>query len=1451
MTDSASNASGPAATRQQESLLRRGLPVFLGVTLLSTLLAITVVLWFCHSDSGTQAGLSILSRLTGIQFSGVSGHLAHQLRIRHIDYRRDETLISIDNLELQWQPGMLLQRQLQLDYLRLDNLELVLPAGDNQPGKLPLSLQLPDQLRLVRIGQVEVSQVHLFTLDQQHQRNQPQFFSSVKATALIDPTGYKVGFSGNTPWGNASLEGSLGSSRPFQVEARFDWQGRELKQNDMILPASTLHGALSGNLSRIAMKAQWLGTGEEKDHSGIVDAARPAIKQKVTDKASTTAADSSSGEVTAILTPFAALPVEVLQLDLAGVNPKRFQANAPTANLHIRADFRMSGNSDSPVLSGHLFARNLSPGTFDSGGLPVVRFNSDLAMTEKKITWTSTKIELDQVGLVSGAGQLIIESNGNDNKLPQTLPKVSAQLTVADINLLRIDSRLKTTRLSGDISIENHRDELTFRLNLQDPLGKSTTAQSTRLAAEMTLDQTMTLSASQLELRVNDAVLRAHGSMAFSGNNAFSVQGEAHNFNPSTWVDVPVGHVSTGFTVTGQLHPHWRVNAKVTALEGQFAGLDLHGESDLEIRQNQLLSIKKLALSWGKNSLSAQGNWQLGPDAATNRSERLQFSVAVVDLAALSQPFSRLFHVALRGSVSADGVLSGNAAYPSGHVNLKADHLALPDTVYLDTLQAAIALEDGDRGHIQGDLTLSGLSLTPENNASADTAPFRLMHLQANLAGQRQDHTLNLSAVFSQHERFDLQAAGHAQTRDSNHPDALNWSGDIQKADWSGPVVFQLMAPFHLQLTADSGQVGEANWQGNAGNIHVEKIDWSRGQFNSSGQLHEIQVIKALSLWRTDLPVSGNLTMDASWQWQMGQHTHGAGPAGEQEADPVWGQLAIRRTGGDLMMHDPSNSHSPPVALGLQTLSVRGSLGRPEMGTGSETLARDGTREQAQQSQLQTVHPQRLQLQLEAQGNQLGLIHADATGYLTKTEHGWAFAPHAPLTGQAIVQMNEIRWISPLLGTGIALQGAVDATANLGGSTHDPRYSATVEGRDLQVAFTELGIVLPNGRLSASISQNQLSLISLKFSQSIKNPPRHESLNDLPWLKETGSFESAGSIDLATGQGSIFTHWKKFPFMQNPGGWMVGTGEAQLVESEKSWNLSGQLITDAAYFSVPKQAPPKLSSDVVVLKKNDRRVKDTAQGLQTSLDFSIKTGDNFIFVGRGLDTRLSGDIRLRSKNGGSLLATGSIQTSGGTYEGYGQQLAIDRGILNFQGPLDNPGLNVRAIRRGLPVEAGVEVVGTVARPVVHLISEPNVPDPDKLSWMVLGRGADQAGGSEATLLLSAAGAIFGEEDGGSMPATIAHSLGLGDVSFGTTTTAPQSQMPNQTVAGTISSSASSDQVFSVGKRIAPNLVFSIERSLSDASNGLKLTWQLTRRFSIIGRAGTDTAIDGQYLFSFD
>jgi len=1360
-----------------------------GVLLGMTLAVGLAGAWIFNTAAGARLVLDSLGQYTGITFSGVSGTLAHQLHVQRMSLTGKELAFSADDVDLQWQPTMLWQRALQVDQLQISHLELALPAGDGQPVSLPQSLQLPDGIRHVNVNQLKLRQFSLATLTSDNRHTNPQLFSDLQANAALDSSMYKFALSGTTPWGSAVLQGNLGTMKPFNINARIDWQGLAVKHDNVTLPETRLNGKLAGNLSRVQFDAQL---------NSAVTESKPGQAM-------------ASGQVVALLTPFSPLPAEFFNVELSSVNPASFYRDAPRARLKIKAGFHVGGSAKAPVLNGHFLAVNDIPATWNLGGVPLVQLSSDVTLSEKKISWKETRIVLEQGGSASGSGDYVLPARLADGKkTPVGLPDLNAQFELSQVNLLRIDSRLKKSLLSGKVAAKTRQQVMTFTLDLHE----SNPAANVQLLATASLNQALTLNLETLQLSAKDATMTAQGSLALRDNLEFALQGEAHNFNPSRWIDVPDGHLATRYKLAGQLQHGWRIDAQLNELSGQFAGSDLRGVADFQARQDSALLIHKLDLSWGKNQLSAQGGWQLGSHLNPDLHEQLQVHIAVPDLADFSRPLHKFLSTRLQGSMFADGVLSGNAAQPSGHLTVKASQIAIPDLLYLDDLHADLTLADGVGGQFAGKLDLAGLSGAATSNSAAIDDKFRIISLHAELNGLRHDHRLQLTALLPQKQQLSLQLQGDLVGKKSDAESFSAWSGRISACNLTGPLDFQLQSPFTLQLSANAAQMSEASWQGKLGSLHVQKMNWSHGQLETSGQFQNIPVVRVLKFIQSGAALNGDLMLDAAWQLNIGQQ--------------VAGQVQIQRSSGDLNVFENSNGRAQTIPLGMQKFLVTAQFGL------------------GNQSQLQQIVAS-----LDAQGDQLGLMHADLSTYLKRTGQGWALPPDSPLKGQATLQIKDIRWMSQLLGDGINLHGELDAATRLSGTLSRPDYQAKISGHDLQVSLVELGILFPNGVLDAEVADSQFRLNSLKFTQTMKKPPQHDNLLDLPWIGATGVIESTGSIDLRTGQGAILTQWQKFPFMQGAGAWMVASGQAQIAETGKTWNLTGQLVADAAYFSVPKQAAPKLSGDVVVLKKTDRRGGEKSSGLQTNLDFSFSTGKNFIFVGRGLDTRLDGEIRLRSKNGGSILATGNIQTDGGTYEGYGQKLAIDRGILNFQGPIDNPGLNVRAIRRGLAVEAGVEVVGTVDRPEVHLISEPNVPDPDKLSWMVLGRPSDQMAGSEATLLMSAAGAIFGGDNGSNIPSTIAHSFGLDGLSFGTTSSSPGSALPVQTVAGTISATSPNDQVFSVGKRIAPNIVLSIERSLMDASNGLKLTWQLTRQFSVIGRAGSDTAIDGQYTFSFD
>jgi len=232
---------------------------------------------------------------------------------------------------------------------------------------------------------------------------------------------------------------------------------------------------------------------------------------------------------------------------------------------------------------------------------------------------------------------------------------------------------------------------------------------------------------------------------------------------------------------------------------------------------------------------------------------------------------------------------------------------------------------------------------------------------------------------------------------------------------------------------------------------------------------------------------------------------------------------------------------------------------------------------------------------------------------------------------------------------------------------------------------------------------------------------------------------------------------------------------------------------------------------------------------------NLNLGEKFFIRASGLEGRLAGQLKIQNDPKNILTANGSISAQDTTFKAYGQNLTVKRGIVSFQGPLDDPGLSVLAVREGLLVEAGVEILGSVRHPQIKLVSTPNVPDTEKLSWIVLGRKPD-AGGLDTSVLLSAAGSILGGQSGGGITEQITRALGVDEISF------------KQAGVG----SSLSGQIGVVGKRISSRAYLSYERSLATTTMGItKLTYNLTPKITVVTQAGEDRAIDLFYTIQFD
>ena len=152
-----------------------------------------------------------------------------------------------------------------------------------------------------------------------------------------------------------------------------------------------------------------------------------------------------------------------------------------------------------------------------------------------------------------------------------------------------------------------------------------------------------------------------------------------------------------------------------------------------------------------------------------------------------------------------------------------------------------------------------------------------------------------------------------------------------------------------------------------------------------------------------------------------------------------------------------------------------------------------------------------------------------------------------------------------------------------------------------------------------------------------------------------------------------------------------------------------------------------------------------------------------VSAAQGADLGLAGTITAMSAPNLPLRAVGNVRvTQGSTYTAFGRKLNIENGFFTFNGPVANPGINILAMRRNQQVEAGVQVTGTVQFPTAKLVSEPNVPDNEKLSWLLFGHGTDQGNNLGQQSTMTTALALLGSASG----KRIAQTFGLDEFSVG-------------------------------------------------------------------------------------
>ncbi len=597
------------------------------------------------------------------------------------------------------------------------------------------------------------------------------------------------------------------------------------------------------------------------------------------------------------------------------------------------------------------------------------------------------------------------------------------------------------------------------------------------------------------------------------------------------------------------------------------------------------------------------------------------------------------------------------------------------------------------------------------------------------------------------------------------------WSGTVETLANRGRFPAKLLAPVALEAGPARIVLGEATLELGEGRIALRRLRWEGGRLSTQGELAGVAIAPFLPLAGVPPAIASTLVVGGAWAIDATPRLNGT--------------IALARESGDLVFVDASSGDAVRLPLELARLALDA---RIVDDAASGTVA---------------LEARRLG---RADGSfELGRGPAAVPGTLSID---------GPLKARGAAAIASLRPLGTLLDLRPLLDGAVQASLAVEGTLRSPRVTGRIDGSGLALELPSLGVRLVNGRLAATLDPDALRVEEFEIRGGDGR------------LAARGVAPRAGGTALAWEAENLRLFGLPDRLLTVDGAGKLRIAGGQVV-------LEGALAAREGYFEFARAAGAALGDDVVVVGRPappKREAGRQRSPLRAALDLDF--GRKFRIVGAGLDTGLTGKVRVDTRDSGEFVGKGEVAAVRGLYFFLGQRLEIERGRLLFDGPLENPALDVFAVRRGLAVEPGVEVTGTLRNPRVQIVSRPPLPDGEKLAWLVLGRGLESASAADAILLQSAAASLLDDANAIPIGRRIALSMGLDDIGLKGGTNVQGSAV-------------------SVGKRLSDRLYLTFEQGLATARTLVSLEYLLGRGFRVRASGGQDSAVGVFYTRSFD
>ncbi|CAK0774561.1 translocation and assembly module TamB [Gammaproteobacteria bacterium] len=457
----------------------------------------------------------------------------------------------------------------------------------------------------------------------------------------------------------------------------------------------------------------------------------------------------------------------------------------------------------------------------------------------------------------------------------------------------------------------------------------------------------------------------------------------------------------------------------------------------------------------------------------------------------------------------------------------------------------------------------------------------------------------------------------------------------------------------------------------------------------------------------------------------------------------------------------------------------------------------------------------------------------------------------APVTGEVRVSVTELGLISALVPEVVETSGQVRVQLTVGGTLAQPRVGgeATLEQGTIKVP--KAGLHLKD--LALTLRGHDDDRLEVEGRAHSGDSTLTVRGNVLP--QPTAGFPTYLRI-----QG------QDFRVIDLPEVRVAISPDLTVTTNRQQITINGKILVPSALIA-PKTLladTQGVSPDVVVAGRE--KEENRGEGPTISAQVTVELGKQIKLQAMGLTTQVEGQVTITGIPGQPPVASGELRTIGGVYKAHGQDLTLRHGRLFFTAsPLDNPNLDVQAVRTLDEIVAGVNLRGSLQAPQLTLFSEPSVEQAQILAYLLTGHSMDGTSRPDANLLLQAAGSA-GLGDGDVIEERIRTIFGLESVDIRqgnknnqgsafdpnnpnnpTNNLITQNNLPNT------KNKERKDTSLVFGKYLSPNLYVSYGLGLFNRSSSLHLRYKLGKHWTLETESGTnaDTGADLVYTIEVE